>query len=63
MKSSVTERVERLTSDKKLPVIEILNARRTEICKALITMRDPQEIARLQGKAEELDFLISAFEK
>lgn len=63
MKSVTPEYIERLTSDKKLPVIEILEIRRAEIYKLLVVMRDQQEISRLQGRAEELDFLIAAFEK
>lgn len=63
MRSAVPEYIERLTSDRKLPVLEILETRRAEIYKSLVAMRDQQEISRLQGRAEEIEFLISAFEK
>lgn len=63
MKSIVPAVVERLTSDKKLPVIEALRARREELYKSLVSMRDQQEVTRLQGRAEEIEFLLSAFEK
>ncbi len=43
------------TSDIRLPVVEILRERKAELWTLVKCQRDPVEIARLQGRMEEVD--------
>lgn len=54
---------DKLTSDRTLPVINALLVRREELRKLLVSVRDAQELVRIQGRAEEVDTLLTALQQ
>lgn len=54
---------EQYTSDKKLPIVKALMNRREELRQQVKALRDPQEIARVQGQMTEVDLLIEHLSK
>ncbi|MBE2895705.1 hypothetical protein HPC38_02275 [Pasteurellaceae bacterium HPA106] len=58
MKSNAYKTFEKYTSDKKLPMIEVLEARREEVYQIVKELRDSDETKRWQGIMSELDLQI-----
>ncbi len=51
-------RFQQYTSDIKLPIVDVLQIRKTELWELIKHQRDSIEIARIQGKMDEIDTLI-----
>ena len=52
------KRLDRLTEIS--PVGEVLAGRQEELRQLMVTQRDAHELARIQGRAEEIDLLLHA---
>lgn len=63
MRSLAYEQFLHHTSDIKLPVVKVLEARKLELWELVKHQRDSTEIARLQGKMDEIDELIKQMMK
>lgn len=58
MRTKAYKAFEKYTSDGLAPTIEILIERREELRQLIVSTREPIELARLQGRAEEVDLLL-----
>lgn len=60
MRSPALSTFSNLSGSHRHDIAEVLMRRREELRIAIITMREPSELIRLQGRAEEIDAVITA---